>query len=267
MSNGIEQRSGTRSPEPDFALQSANNSVVAVQGLQLDSVLAPNIWGDVKAQPARVNIKVFLQNDFTSAAAADALDDSTLHYGNLAKRIRKACVAKTDIQSTLGLVIDNTLELATKGSVAEIVAEIILPKASAYGEAVHLSESQVYTNDDSAYLVRQKYQCKRMRLMVLVGVNAYERRGKQPLIVDLSIGGAAIHAAIDRLVLVERYLADTIASTDFETLESLAEHAFVSLKQVLRDVKADVAQLRFEKPAAIAFADAAVVEIRRLVPS
>ncbi|KAK6411022.1 hypothetical protein LTR95_018141 [Oleoguttula sp. CCFEE 5521] len=263
MDKAIDQRSGTLSSDPDFALQPANNSIVAVQGLQLDSALAPNIWGDIKPQPARVNVKVYLRNDFSSAAAADALDGSTLHYGNLAKRIRKACVPETAVPSILGVVIDNALGLGTGGSIAEIVVELILPKATAYGEAIHLSESRIYRNDDTASIVRQKYECKRMKLMVLVGVNAYERRGKQPLIVDLSIGGTAIHAAMNEPVVLERFLADIVERTDFETLESLAEHAFISLKGRLNDIKADVVGLRFEKPAAIAFADAAVVEIRR----
>ncbi|OQO14243.1 hypothetical protein B0A48_01119 [Cryoendolithus antarcticus] len=265
MDKAIDQRSGTLSSDPDFALQPANNSIVAVQGLQLDSVLAPNIWGDIKAQPARVNVKVYLRNDFSSAAAADALDDSTLHYGNLAKRIRKACVPETAVPSILGVIIDNAVGLGTKGSIAEIVVELILPKACTYGEAVHLSESRVYSINDNASIVQQKFECRRMKLMVLVGVNAYERRGKQPLIVDLSIGGTTIYAAINELVNLERYLADIIEKTDFETLESLAEHAFVSLRGRLNDMKADVVGLRFEKPAAIAFADAAVVEIRRRV--
>lgn len=58
-----------------------------------------------------------------------------------------------------------------------------------------------------------------------------------------------------------------IERTDFETLESLAEFCFKGLKDVLveRDIHAHAIHLKFEKPAAIPWADGPVIEVHRAI--
>jgi hypothetical protein len=56
-----------------------------------------------------------------------------------------------------------------------------------------------------------------------------------------------------------------IEKTDFETLETLVEHTFKELRLVFerRGIKPSVVHLRFEKPCAVPFADAPVIEVHQ----
>nr|OQO27885.1 hypothetical protein B0A51_05198 [Rachicladosporium sp. CCFEE 5018] len=260
-----------QSADPDFATR-AENSIISVQGLRLDAVTAPNIWGDVKSQPATINIKIYLREAFKSAATADALDNSTVHYGELAKRIRKASSQSPGSKYPLEDIIESAVGTTENISlnILEVVAELVLPKSSTYGRALSISESRVFGDKSGTAAVRDHVKFQGLRLMVLVGVNAYERSGKQPVVLDVLIGldnpiGGSI-ATMEQIFPLERFLADEIEKTAFETLESLAEHVYALLRGKLEAMplaRADVVQLLFEKPAAIAFADAAVVQIRR----
>ena len=56
-----------------------------------------------------------------------------------------------------------------------------------------------------------------------------------------------------------------VEKTDFETLETLAEHTFDKLRSIFehRSIKPSVVHLRFEKPCAVPFADAPVIEVHQ----
>ena len=63
--------------------------VILLQNLQLPhGVVDRNCWGEAKEQPALVSVKLWLRDGFGSTAGSDALDQTTIHYGQLAKRIR-----------------------------------------------------------------------------------------------------------------------------------------------------------------------------------
>lgn len=112
-----------------------------------------------------------------------------------------------------------------------------------------------------------------LKFMGLIGVNDYERSAKQPIIASVSISKTFLNASGgdftgEQLVFLhslERKLADTVQHSSFETLESLADVATKDLMDALvsRGFGEVCVSLRLEKPKAIAFADAAVVELRR----
>jgi hypothetical protein len=56
-----------------------------------------------------------------------------------------------------------------------------------------------------------------------------------------------------------------VEKTDFETLEKLVEQTFKKLRQIFeqRSVKPSVVHLSFEKPCAVPFADAPVIEVHQ----
>jgi len=56
-----------------------------------------------------------------------------------------------------------------------------------------------------------------------------------------------------------------VEKTDFETLETLVEYTFKELRPVFerRGIKPSVVHLRFEKPCAVPFADAPVIEVHQ----
>nr|POE99514.1 putative utp--glucose-1-phosphate uridylyltransferase [Quercus suber] len=79
------------------------SDAISITNLSLPHpVLAPDVWGNAKAQPAALSLTVQLRGEFQSAASRDALDASTLHYGELAKHIRSACCEGLGVAAVLG---------------------------------------------------------------------------------------------------------------------------------------------------------------------
>ncbi|KAK5714632.1 hypothetical protein LTR15_010815 [Elasticomyces elasticus] len=260
---------------------SINQDIISVKNLQLPAgVVAPDVWGKPKEQPALLTITVVLNGGFASAASKDALDGSTIHYGELSKRIRSACGEKGQIaEGVIGLAERVIYAMALKGKgmfiVARCVVEVNLPKASMYGEGVTLINTTEYDGAGRARATQRVFVVKDVKLMLLVGVNAYERTAKQPIIASLWLyfgesadgkkSGSAQTAALFNL---EQTLVQITQDTSFETLESLADFTVTQLQTRLLSemLPGSQVQLRFEKPRAIAFADAPAVEVFRETP-
>ncbi|GAB7322652.1 hypothetical protein MBLNU13_g03559t1 [Cladosporium sp. NU13] len=255
-------------------------AVVSVRNLQLPSgAIAPNIWLERKEQPALASVSLWLRNSFTSAASQDALDDSTVHYGELSKRVRAGCTGEEGQRSALEAVFQAAEHMARKPKpdgdkfvAKRIAAKVTLPKASAFGDALTLSEVRTYDAKGAKTGGFRTFTCKNLKVPTLIGVNAYERKGRQPLVVDFAIDfdseayeslGSEQH--MDVLFPIERELVEIVEKTDFETLETLVEHTFDKLRSVFeqRCVRPSVVHLKFEKPCAVPFADAPVVEVHQ----
>ncbi|KAK3650999.1 hypothetical protein LTR56_006051 [Elasticomyces elasticus] len=260
---------------------SINQDIISVKNLQLPAgVVAPDVWGKPKEQPALLTITLVLNGGFASAASKDALDGSTIHYGELSKRIRSACGEQGQTAGDVSAHAERVIcEMARKGEgkfiVARSVVEVNLPKASMYGDGATLINTTEYDEAGRARAAQRVFVVKEVKLMLLVGVNGYERTAKQPIIagVWLYLGesadgkesGSAQTAALFNL---EQTLVQITQDTSFETLESLADFTVTQLqKRLLSDMlPGSQVQLRFEKPRAIAFADAPAVEVFRQTP-
>jgi dihydroneopterin aldolase len=181
----------------------AGHDIISVKNLQLPfGVVAPDVWGKPKEQPALVTITLVLKNGFSSAASKDELDNSTIHYGELSKRIRNACAVQGQTAGHVSSHVERAIrELGTKktrrdvdgssaagGSsfiVGRSVVEVNLPKASMYGDGVALSTVSEYDHADKVVFAQRVFMVKDVKIMTLVGVNAYERTAKQPLVASL----------------------------------------------------------------------------------
>lgn len=172
-----------------------NSDVISIKNLQLPfGVIAPDVWGKPKEQPALVSVTCLLRSGFVSAADRDALDNSTIHYGHLAKRIRASCAAN----QTAGHVSNNAdrilAEMASKPDgrfiLARSVIDVNLPKASMFGESLSLVNVTMYDESGRSVSVQRTFSVTNVRIMTLIGVNSYERSGKQPVVatVHLSLG-------------------------------------------------------------------------------
>ncbi|KAK5705239.1 hypothetical protein LTR97_002356 [Elasticomyces elasticus] len=260
---------------------SVNQDIISVKNLQLPAgVVAPDVWGKPKEQPALLTITLVLNGGFSSAASKDALDGSTIHYGELSKRIRSACGEQGQTAEDVSAHAERVIcEMARKGEgkfiVARSVVEVNLPKASMYGDGATLIRTTEYDETGNARVAQRVFVVKEVKLMLLVGVNGYERTAKQPIIASLWLylggsadgeeGGSAQTVALFNL---EQTLVQITQDTSFETLESLADFTVIHLqKRLLSEMlPGSQVQLRFEKPRAIAFADAPAVEVFRETP-
>ncbi|KAK5679066.1 hypothetical protein LTS10_008722 [Elasticomyces elasticus] len=275
--------STSRTPESSRSSSGAsiNQDIISVKNLQLPAgVVAPDVWGKPKEQPALLTITLVLNGGFASAASKDALDGSTIHYGELSKRIRSACGERGQTSGDVSAHAERVVcEMARKGEgkfiVARSVIEVNLPKASMYGDGATLINTTEYDGAGRAQAAQCVFVVKEVKLMLLVGVNAYERTAKQPIIASLWLymgesadGKGSGSAQTGALFNLEQTLVQITQDTSFETLETLADFTVTQLqKRLLSDVlPGSQVQLRFEKPRAIAFADAPAVEVFRETP-
>ena len=66
-----------------------SNDTVSLKSLRLSHGIVAPIWGTPKEQPVLISVNLVLRDGFESTAGHDALDENTIHYGVLAKSIRK----------------------------------------------------------------------------------------------------------------------------------------------------------------------------------
>jgi dihydroneopterin aldolase len=174
----------------------ATQAVVSVRNLQLPlPVIAPNIWHETKEQPALASVSLWLRDSFTSAASQDALDDSTVHYGQLSKLVRSYYEHKDGQVSGARNIISAAEHMASKRKpngdenfvAKRIAARLTLPKASAFGDELAMSSVRLYNEEGGVAHMYSTFSCKNLRIPTLIGVNAYERKGRQPLVVDFAL--------------------------------------------------------------------------------
>lgn len=200
---------------------SRDTDSISIRHLQLPhGLIAPDVWGNPKEQPVLISLKLgFHANGFDTAAGSDKLDASTIHYGNLAKRLRAGCKQgltvdewSHDVESIVG-------EMARKEQdrfiVETSILEVHLPKASMYGEGVAVKDHVVY---EERYGVVQHWErtfaLRDVKIMTLVGVNEYERKQRQPLVVTCELryrpqgsGPVEEHQRTTKLFALEATLA------------------------------------------------------------
>jgi len=200
-----------------------NTEVIHLKRLNLPVPLrVPDIWGQAKDQPAQISVHLTLSPGFSTAASLDALDESTVHYGQLAKAIQgvvKSTSAEAgafrcvDAFSTVQNVV-KAMAMRRDGScrLSRFETVIHAPKASLYGDGVDLAA--LFEYDDGEWNDgRFTLSLLNMRLMVLIGVNDKERTGRQPVIVDLdlhvrphAVADSEKDIKFDRLFIVEASL-------------------------------------------------------------
>lgn len=271
--------------------------MVQVKNLNLPlPVLAPNVWNQVKEQPASVTVSVFFQEGFTSASGEDDLSKS-IHYGALAKRIRAVCAVESlSLVETLRVVEDTVFLMGNRPDgpnvISSVVSELHLPKASMTGDEITFTwiTKVGRTARGGIEVVRKLFTIPDMRLMTVIGMNPHEREAKQPVIATLELDYVAVNGAQPdqtpfpegEALSIERSLAKVsllscivhwfkmqtdvvqfIEESRYETLELLAQHAIRLLSEDFwsKGYGSPTVRLRLEKPKAIVFADAAVVEL------
>ncbi|KAK0255018.1 hypothetical protein LTR91_011633 [Friedmanniomyces endolithicus] len=263
-----------------------NQDIISVKNLQLPAgVVAPDVWGKAKEQPALLTVSLVLRGEgFGKAAAGDRLDASTIHYGELSKRIRAACSHPSQTAGHVSahaerVIADMSRKSPTSSIVARSIVDVHLPKASMYGDGITLTNITDYDERGRTRAVRRVFVVREVKLMLLVGVNGYERRGKQPVLASLWLdlggvggleggGGGSGSGSTVALFNLEQTLVQITQDTSFETLESLAEFTVKQLQERLLNkmLPGSQVRLRLEKPRAIAFADAPAVEVFRETP-
>ncbi|KAF2737668.1 hypothetical protein EJ04DRAFT_510108 [Polyplosphaeria fusca] len=226
-----------------------------------------DVWGRPKEQRAHLTISIILNKPFDTAAAADSLDSSTVHYGFISKDISSAILhanAKWNSTNDLALtVLDAVAHTAKEASIAGTELDIFYPKGSMFGDGAGSSFCRFHSRTT---LVSRTLHLSNIRIPCIIGLNSNERPKKQPVIVSLWIDCLPAHR-VDDYVAVEECLVETVSDTSFGTLESLSIEVVKQLRAGFAQIWGDDAyiRLRIEKPLAVPSADAPVIEIVRPV--
>jgi dihydroneopterin aldolase len=174
-------------------------SSVGIDRLQLPhGVFFKDVWSNVKEQPAYLNINVALSPGFGTAARLDEVNDTTLHYGNLAKNIRGTYIQPLDHHTVLKMAQSIAYSLSRQAAggfaASHVTTELHLPKASMTGGEISYTWMTRYDPPSRQVLpVTRAFSIVDMTVMALIGVNAYEKQARQPIIANLTVDCAAVY--------------------------------------------------------------------------
>ena len=205
-------------PEQSIGDYQLQRNAISVRNLQLPyGVVAPDVWGRLKEQPALVSLHLALNKGFESAAHKDALDQNTIHYGELAKRIRAGSTPGQATDKLLAMVQTALKDMGarTDGTfrLSRTMIQVTLPKASMAGDGVGLVKELTHGVGGESDISSRIFMLKNVKVMTLIGVNDYERQEEQPLVANLElylVDGA--HVFDTALFQVERKLVQVSSS-------------------------------------------------------
>lgn len=243
---------------------------VSVKNIDLIANAGYDIWGREKPQRVLISVTLSMADTFASAAQTDTVDASTVHYGHLSKSI----ISKVESQSQwlsanelLYIVLSAArAAAASPTALSTIEAEIMFVKASRAGDGMSLKLCHLPQSDSTTTILT----LQRARLLALIGVNSNERTMKQMIIVSVAIDRVKGQLA-ERCFEVEQIIEKTVEESSYETLESLAEDLAAKVVKyfILANETGSGAlepagvRITIEKPSAVPFADAPVIEIYR----
>jgi dihydroneopterin aldolase len=173
--------------------QVAVTDKITVRNLQASVDAGVDVWGRPKKQRALLTVTLSLAKPFDSAAQADALDSSTVHYGILSKAIQAHVDGQADRLGS-GHLVNNICDVArsTAGgtALASVEVGIFYPKGSMFGDGAGFSLGIASLPDRKTY---RQLHLRNVRVPCLIGVNANERQQKQPVIVNIWVDCLAAH--------------------------------------------------------------------------
>jgi len=170
---------------------------ITVRNLQASVDAGVDVWNRPKKQRALITVTLSLAKSFSSAAQADALDNSTVHYGKLSKALQAHIGTMTEHDSswTLAAKLGRVAQgLAADTPLASIEVDIFYPKGSMFGDGAGCSIGYMLsTNSSGQFVGYQQLYLRNVRIPCLIGVNANERQQKQPVVVNIWIDRLSPH--------------------------------------------------------------------------
>lgn len=161
------------------------NDKVSVHNLRTIANSGTDAWGRPKPQPVEVTVVLSLRQATGSAAAADSVDTSTVHYGNLGKLLLSRIaqheanwLSRDDFgQALLLACLDAT---PSRDLLSTIDMKVRYPKATHFGQGLSLE----LHHSPSLNVISPVICLKKLHLPALIGVNSHERQMKQMIIVS-----------------------------------------------------------------------------------
>ncbi|CAK7565614.1 MAG: hypothetical protein SEPTF4163_003536 [Sporothrix epigloea] len=277
-------------------------AVIRVRNLQttLGATAGQDAWGrHGRAQPAVLFAEAVLIKPFSEAAVTDSVAGDTVHYGTLSKALlssigswstpkenRPAASSLYDVLACLwtdltGQMVASGLSVpliaTTEAKAVPLKADVVrrltvtvlLPKASLVGEGASLTITGLLSPQATNEAIASRtLRLHRLRVPTLVGVHPHERTAKQAVVMDVALDRYDVLQ--DAYPKLEDFVVKLVEASAFETLEALGMHV---ARTILREFRPHgplphngvpnwCVHVALEKPIAVPFADAPVVEVR-----
>ena len=157
---------------------------ISVHNLKTAANAGFDAWGRPKVQPVEITITVGLKGTVSTAAAGDALNESTVHYGNLSKTVLAKMPEDTWLLPDaflheLGTAVKDFASTTSTPEFIEVVTRY--PKSSLLGDGFSLTLSHNLSANNVTSVV---FRLQSLRIPALIGVNEHERRAKQCIVVN-----------------------------------------------------------------------------------
>ncbi|KAF2151437.1 hypothetical protein K461DRAFT_314281 [Myriangium duriaei CBS 260.36] len=234
--------------------------------LQHSQRVAKDAWSRAKEQPLLVTVHLGLRTSFTTAAAADSLDSSTVNYGSLSKKIRDVRPAEKweSLDDLTSRIYQAVTQLASPKSLESSVVQLGLPKASLLGSEVVFTQHRQHLIGLALPRLRRELSLRKVSIPVIIGINPHERQQKQPLVFSVALIDVPASVA-DDFTTVENHLVQLVERTCFETLEALILHVAhgLDIAYLQRHAPDATLHVQIEKPLAVSWAAAPCLEIMR----
>ncbi|KID90129.1 dihydroneopterin aldolase family protein [Metarhizium guizhouense ARSEF 977] len=269
-------------------------ATVRVQNIQSTIQGPSDAWGrQNRPQPISVSVAVGMAQSFGPTSTSDALASDTVHYGLLSKAVLATLARLGGAQGsssggrqlTLPAILDtiwtDLTGVDTSGqpaspaqgppflklaSVKSLQVGLRLPKATLQGAGVCLTATAAFARGAMTARGIKLALCD-LRIPILIGVNANERRAKQGVVANVEVD--RFDEARDCYCALEDVIAKAMTDSSFETIEALlADMALRITTHLVRnheppaDGEGWQLGIAVEKPIAVVFADAPCVELR-----
>jgi len=160
---------------------------IAIQQFSTQVNAGKDCWGREKKQPASISVTLYLRDRITTAANADELDQSTVHYGKFSKSLLASLKDLHGWKSThdlLMVVWETVCNDQWKSAIYAADMEVEFPKASALSGR---TSCMVSMECGASPRIAQVLYVRDLKIPTLIGVNSNEREKKQAVVVSVSI--------------------------------------------------------------------------------
>jgi len=244
------------------------SDIIRIKQLNVKSTIGTETWGKEKLQPVIVDVTVY--TDIMKCGETDDLND-TIDYSEIVKAVVKFSEEGTfgNIQEYCIKLVQNITE---KFNVEKINVNVTLPRAFLHSKAITCSITRTKDNVSELFTTDDVYTIDKLNVNTVIGFNHCEKVVKQALDitisyypkVDFEIKTVEDLAEIVNCKILAEVVNNFVEKTRFITIEALASSI---ANCCLTSFGIEKVNVRVEKPNAITFASASVVEIERDISS
>ncbi|EMD35007.1 hypothetical protein CERSUDRAFT_116517 [Gelatoporia subvermispora B] len=252
-----------------MSLDDFTSDVVYISSLSLSANIGNDWWGRARPQPLSLSLALHMLPAALDSAAVDDDVTASVHYGHLCKDVLALTEAPGAAWGSAAELARDVAHVALRkaaGRAKEVRVQVhsakLVPLAEEY--VLEMSVASPESEEAVASTMAQhkiKVIVKKLVIPVVIGVNPPEREAKQRVITDVVILAKSTQPHFADYPDVIAKVLQKMETTAYLTLEKFALDIVREI--CLSSDTVEMVSVRAAKPSALAFADAAGVQICR----